>query len=241
MNYKLLESSLKAVDKDGENNEKTIVFLHGWGENASAFLFVAKRLKEQGFTCVLPDFAGFGETPEPEYVYTVNDYTSDVLRLLDNLGIKRAIFVGHSFGGRVCIDIAANYKERVQKLVLVDSAGCRPRRKPQYYFKVFLHKILRKLGFEGLKGSSDYRMLSPVMKQTFKNVVNHFQDDDLIRIDCETAIFWGKEDKDTPPFMARRIAKRVQNSSLFWLEGGHFGYVTDFERFFAVLSAFLRG
>ena len=241
MNYKILEYSRQGIATDCQNDGKTIVFLHGWGANASAFLFVAKRLKSLGYTCILPDFAGFGKTPEPDFAYTVKDYANDVLALLKELGIKSAIFVCHSFGGRVGIELAAHHKAVVKKLVLVDSAGCRPKRRLKYWFRVILHKILKECGLKGLKGSSDYRMLSPVMKQTFKNVVNYFQDDDLLEIDSETAIFWGKDDKDTPAFMARKMAKRIKNSSLFWLDGGHFAYATDFEKFFAVLSAFLRG
>lgn len=240
MNLKILKPSQNNAVKNSEIREKIVIFLHGWGGNASAFLFVAKRLTRQGYTCVCLDFAGFGDTPEPERAYFVKDYANDVLKMLEDLGIKSAVFVGHSFGGRVAIELAAHHKEVVEKLVLVDSAGCKPRRRLKYYFRVILHKTLKKLGFNGLKGSSDYRNLSPCMKETFKNVVNYFQDEDLRLIECDTAIFWGKQDKDTPSFMARKMAKRIKNSSLFWLDGGHFAYLYDSEKFFAVLSAFLR-
>ena len=239
MNYKIVAGS-RFQNAFGVKNNENIVFLHGWGGNATAFLFVAKRLAMQGYNCILPEFAGFGDTPEPNCPYTVKDYAQDVLKLLNDLKIESAVFVGHSFGGRVAIEIAAESPNIMKKLVLVDSAGCRPRRKPQYYFKVLLHKILRKLGFEGLKGSSDYRMLSPVMKQTFKNVVNYFQDKQTVKIKIPTAIFWGKYDKETPPYMAKRLQRNIADSQVFWLNGGHFAYIDDSFSFVSILKSFLK-
>ena len=58
----------------------------------------------------------------------VKDYADGVLELMDKLNIEKATLVGHSFGGRVAIYIAAKYPEKVEKLVLVDSAGIKPRR-----------------------------------------------------------------------------------------------------------------
>ncbi|MBQ9276448.1 MAG: alpha/beta fold hydrolase, partial [Clostridia bacterium] len=76
MNYKLVEgSSFQSVN--GEKHTTTIVFLHGWGGSVSSFLFVAKRLATRGYRCLLMDFAGFGDTPEPDAPYTVQDYAED--------------------------------------------------------------------------------------------------------------------------------------------------------------------
>ena len=120
------------------------------------------------------DFAGFGGSDEPSEVYSVAKYADDVLKLLAYLGIENGIFVGHSFGGRVCLELASGCPHIVRKLVLVDSAGIKPRRGIKYCVKVGLHKLLRKMGFKGLSGSSDFRALSPLMKETFKNVVKYY-------------------------------------------------------------------
>jgi pimeloyl-ACP methyl ester carboxylesterase len=75
----------------------------------------------------------------------VREYTAWLVALLDELGIERAHFVGHSFGGRVGIVLANEHPERVAKLVLTDSAGIRPRRTLAYYLKVYSYKLLRVL------------------------------------------------------------------------------------------------
>ena len=215
-----------------------IVFLHGWGASVSAFLFVAKRFCAEHRVTVI-DFAGFGESEEPSLPYGVPEYTDDIIMLLEHIGIKRAVFVGHSFGGRVCLELGARHSKYVGKLVLVDSAGLKPRRGLKYYVKVGAHKLLRKLGLKGLSGSSDYKVLSPIMRESFKRVVNYDQTPLLKSISCPTAIFWGDNDKDTPPYMARRLKKGIADSEIFWLHGGHFSYVDDTKNFVLILRAFI--
>ncbi len=215
-----------------------MIFLHGWGGDVRSFLFVAKSLS---VTATLVDFYGFGKTPHPDFPLTVKDYADGVLEIMDKLKIKKATLVGHSFGGRVAIYISAKYPEKVDKLVLVDSAGIKPRRGIKYRLKVLLHKILKKFG-RGLKGSEDYRALSPVMKKTFQNVVNFDETYLLQDIKADTAIFWGDKDKDTPMYMARKLNKKIKSSHLFVLtNAGHFSYLDNSGYFLKVLSAFIYG
>ncbi len=218
--------------------DNSVVFLHGWGGDASAFSFVAKQLL--GFRCLLVDFDGFGCSPEPSLPFTVGDYAKNVLDEMKKSGIESAAVVGHSFGGRVALEMAAFNPSSVSALVLVDSAGLRPKRKLSYYAKILTHKLLVALGYSGLKGSAEYRVLSPVMKKTFKNVVNYDQTNLLPKIACPTALFWGKTDDQTPPYMAKKFQKYIADSSIFWLNGGHFAYVEDLKRFLAVLTVFLE-
>lgn len=219
--------------------EKTIVFLHGWGANADAWNFVAKRFCDE-YKVLAVDFYGFGDSDFPPQNYGVKEYAKDVVELLNVLDINSAILVGHSFGGRIAIEICANYPQIVYKLALVDSAGIKPRRGLKYYFKISLHKFLKKLGKQGLKGSSDYSALPSQMKAVFRNVVNYHQNDLLPKIKCQTAIFWGDKDKETPRYMYRYLLKHIENSYGFILHGGHFSYVDDYAKFVAILKAFLN-
>ena len=156
------------------------------------------------------------------------------------VGAEKAIWVGHSFGGRVALEIAAKHPERAAGLVLVDSAGLRPRRPPSYHIRVALHKLLKRLGGSGLKGSADYRELSPVMKAVFVRVVNYDETPLLARIACPTAVFWGDRDRETPLYMAKRFVRGIEDSRLFMLSGGHFAYAEDPDKFVRVLIAFVR-
>ncbi len=219
-------------------NGKDVVFLHGWGGSINSFDFVGKQLS--GYRITLLDLSGFGLSPEPSVPMGVSEYADEVIKTLNKLKVVDAIFVGHSFGGRVAIEIASRKPYVVNKLILVDSAGLKPRRKPSYYFKVAIHKFLKKIGKPGLKGSIDYAVLSPVMKMSFKKIVNYDQSSQLKNVICPTAIFWGKSDKETPPYMARKFKRKIKDSALFWLDGGHFAYVDDFGRFLHILKAFVE-
>ena len=87
----------------------------------------------------------------------MRDYAREIVEYMNSAGIEKAVLVGHSFGGRVAMEIAAAYPERVKSVVLVDSAGIKPKRKFSYYVKVALHKTLKKLGFAGLMRGSKVR------------------------------------------------------------------------------------
>ncbi|MCM1306286.1 MAG: alpha/beta hydrolase [Bacteroides sp.] len=201
-------------------------------------MFVAKVISDK-YRVTLLDFAGFGESEEPKSVYSVQDYADDVVKLMRLLGIDEATFVGHSFGGRVCLELAGYYPNIVKKLALVDSAGLKPRRGLRYYLRVGIHKLLKAVGLKGLKGSADYRVLSENMRGTFKAVVNYDQTYLLDKIICPTAIFWGNKDKDTPAYMARKLNRNILDSSIFWLNGGHFAYAEDSRKFISILKAFI--
>lgn len=221
------------------NGEKTVVFLHGWGANADAFMFVAKQLCVK-YRMLIVDFAGFGDSDYPPENYGVKEYANDIVKLLEVLNINNAMFVAHSFGGRVAIEICANYPHLAEKLVLVDSAGIKPRRGFRYYCKVAVHKILRKLGRSGLKGSSDYNVLPSQMKCVFKRVVNYDQKSILKNIKSPTAVFWGDRDNETPMYMYKTLLGKIEYSHGFLLNGGHFAYIEDSFKFVAILSAFLE-
>ena len=87
-------------------------------------------------------------------------------------------------------------------------------------------------------GSADYRKLSGDMRETFKNIVNFHLDYCLEDIKCSTLIIWGKRDKDTPPYMARRLQRRIYNSGLVFLKGGHYSYLDCYGQFLAILNSY---
>lgn len=219
---------------------RSIVLLHGWGANALSFANVIEKLCPI-YNVLAVDFCGFGDSDFPPKDYGVKEYTDDIVKLAYMLNIQNATFVGHSFGGRVAIEICANYPHLGSKLVLIDSAGVKPRRGVRYYAKVLLHKFCKAIGVKGLKGSSDYSALPDCMKGVFVRVVNYHQNELLESIRCPTAVFWGDKDNVTPLYMYRYFLKKIKDSYGFMLNGGHFAYVEDYARFLAILTAFLDG
>lgn len=215
------------------------MFLHGWGGGVLSFLPVAEKLG--GTDRLLLDFPGFGASPA-DRVRTLEDYCADVLALMDEIGIKKAVLICHSFGCRVGAYIAAHHPERVVGLVVTDGAGLRPRRGISYYLKIFLFKLKRKLGFDVSRaGSEDYRALSGVMKKTFVNVVNRYTEKECAKIACPTLIVWGKNDTDTPFYMAKRFKRLIKDGEIVVLEGGHFCYVENLGIYTEIVRKFVEG
>lgn len=201
---------------------------------------IAYRLK--GYKFIVPDFFGFGKSPHPDYPLELADYADGVLDILKKENIDKAVFICHSFGGRVGCFIASQCKDLVERLVLCDSAGIKPRRTIKYYVKVWFYRIRKKLGLNiDNCGSAEYRELSPFMKRTFVNVVNYDQKKEMNNICCPTLIVWGKKDKTTPLYMARKMKRLIKNSTLVVLDGaGHFAYADDVERFVGLVRVFLK-
>ena len=99
-----------------------IVFIHGlsgswqnWLEQLPAF---ARRHRVIAF-----DLPGFGQSPMPPEKISIAGYGRLVDRLLDTLGVPRAVIVGNSMGGFIGAELAIQFPERVERLVLVSAAG----------------------------------------------------------------------------------------------------------------------
>ena len=231
----------------GRKSNPAVVFLHGWGGNIDSWKAVAKTISGFGFYCVVLDFAGFGKTPEPLRVYSIFDYADDVEMLINGLSLNNVTLVGHSFGGRVAIVLGSKNLSAVDKIVLVDSAGVMPRRGIKYRFKIFQYKKVKKKVAAGKVdsgrlakfGSADYKILSPVMKASFVQIVNT----DLLpyakNINKQTLLVWGRRDKDTPLYMAKKLNRAIKGARISVYDGGHYSYLDYFNRFIDELYEFL--
>ncbi|QZH64921.1 alpha/beta fold hydrolase [Mycolicibacterium farcinogenes] len=101
-----------------------MVFLHGLGLNRRHYLRLLNRIAALGFLVIAIDVAGHGDTADlPCEAVGLNDRTDLVLRTLDVLGVRRAVFSGHSMGGRIVIQLAANAPDRVLAALLIDAAA----------------------------------------------------------------------------------------------------------------------
>lgn len=150
------------------------------------------------------------------------------------------ILVGHSFGGRVAIKFASKYSYLLEKVVLVDSAGLKPRRKISYYFKILRHKLLNFLKIPHIAGSTDYRKLDEISKKTFKNIINEDLTPLIGKITLPFLLIWGDKDTETPIYMARKLYKNLLDSTLIVFKGkGHYAYIERQNEFYMLLKSYL--
>jgi pimeloyl-ACP methyl ester carboxylesterase len=99
-----------------------IVLVHGITSTSATWERVMPYLATR-FTVIAPDLIGHGESAKPRGDYSLGAYASAVRDLMVTLGQERATFVGHSLGGGVVMQLAYQFPERCERLVLVDSGG----------------------------------------------------------------------------------------------------------------------
>lgn len=101
----------------------TLVLIHGLTANAHAFDGLVSHGLCDTLRFISPDLRGRGLSSKPAFRYTLADHAGDILGLLDHLGIEKALLGGHSYGGLLSTYIAANYPDRVERLVILDAAA----------------------------------------------------------------------------------------------------------------------
>ncbi|KBZ61140.1 hypothetical protein K875_04091 [Mycobacterium [tuberculosis] TKK-01-0051] len=100
-----------------------LVFFHGIGMNRRVYMKLLSRLPQLGFLVVAIDAPGHGETFAPRIgEHTFAHRIAVTERILEGLGIERAVLVGHSMGGRTAAELAARHPERALAVVLIDPA-----------------------------------------------------------------------------------------------------------------------
>jgi pimeloyl-ACP methyl ester carboxylesterase len=99
-----------------------IVLVHGITSTSATWERVMPYLATR-FTVIAPDLIGHGESAKPRGDYSLGAYASGVRDLMVTLGQESATFVGHSLGGGVVMQLAYQFPERCERLVLVDSGG----------------------------------------------------------------------------------------------------------------------
>ncbi len=158
---------------------------------------------------------------------------ADYVDWLKKKGGKRAVFLGHSFGGRVALKLAAENPALVERLILVDAAGIKDKR-ILARVKRLVFRLLAKFGAPlknidilrrfvyFLTGERDYYRAKGFLRQTMANIVAEDLEPLLAKIKAPTLIVWGSRDVVTPLWMAYKIKSQIPNSKLQIIEDcGH--------------------
>lgn len=233
--------------------KKTILFLPGWGETKNTFFKWINEFKEK-YTVYIMDYPGFGNSPFPEKDLTIYDYSLLIKDLLEKENIKNPIIIAHSFGGRIATILTSVLKVNIDKMIFIDVAGIKPKKKLKtrlkekiYKLKKYLIKKLykktREKKLEALRkkyASNDYKVLPPSMFNTFKNIVNEDLKKYYKEIKSEVLLIWGAKDIDTPIQDAIYIKKEIENSALIvFPDGTHFSYLEYSDAMYLIIKSFI--
>lgn len=233
-----------------EGEGAPVVLMHGWGCNLTTLNSVAALLVND-FKVYNVDFPGFGSSSEPADVWGVEEYTQLIERWCEMEGIKNPTMLGHSFGGRVGILFAS--RNSVDKLILVDAAGVKPKRPLKYYLKVYSYKCMKRVVYliygkergnaklNKRVGSADYRNASMRMRSILSKVVNEDLRSEMPKIKASTLLVWGENDTATPVKDAKIMESLISDAGLVVFSGaGHYSFLDNPRGFAAVIKSFLK-
>jgi len=104
-------------------NGAAVILFHGKNFNGYYWKDVVPMLTKRGFRVIVPDQIGWGKSDRPNLHYSFHQLAANNKKLLDSLGVKRAVVIGHSMGGMLATRFALMYPETVSKLVLENPIG----------------------------------------------------------------------------------------------------------------------
>lgn len=210
----------------GNKNNETILFLHGWGMDKRAFDSTIKLLQKNFriLTLTMP-------TMQPTIsVWTLFDFVNLVENILASNTITNVTIICHSFGFRVALLL--NKKIKINRIIVTGGAGINKQKTFDFFKKINKNnaKILLNSGkiknlFEKI-ASPDYKVLSTINRKTFKNIVN-LNLKFALKLSCPMLLFWGKQDTETPPWIAKQIMKYNKHSKLVLTSSNHFSYIEN--------------
>ena len=119
----LADSYLSVLDLHSEGKDQTLMFVHGyagvlesWEHQINHFAY--------NYRVVAPDLRGHGQSDAPYSAYTMPEMVSDLQAIVENLKFPpKFTLIGHSFGGSIAVEYANAYPDRLDKLVLLATAG----------------------------------------------------------------------------------------------------------------------
>jgi pimeloyl-ACP methyl ester carboxylesterase len=229
---------------------KPLLCLHGWGKHVDhhAFDELRSALKNSSVQVIAPDLPGFGMSAEPPWPWSVDDYADFIEGLVKELTINnqqsKIFLLGHSFGGRVAIKLAARqgcHGERnrtmtswISRLYLCAAAGVgrdlliRRRfwlciaKAGNILFAVPVLRMIkpfaRRVLYKMLR-VRDYHDASERMRKTMAVVVEEDLTPLLEKITVPTDLFWGEEDTITPLRDGELMNKKIAQSVLHTFAG----------------------
>jgi pimeloyl-ACP methyl ester carboxylesterase len=209
------------ADKTG-STPPAVVALHGWGRSGADFSAIVS-----GLDAVAPHLPGFGGADEPPVVWGTEDYADLVAEAIRPFG--PVVIVGHSFGGRVAVRLAARHPELVRGLVLTGVPLLRPvsTSKPRLEYRIVraLAKrgILPESALEKQRqkyGSRDYRASSGIMRGVMVRAVNESYNNDLALVRVPVRMVWGQNDTEAPMELGRTAAGLIDGASFRVVDGG---------------------
>jgi pimeloyl-ACP methyl ester carboxylesterase len=210
-----------------------LVLVHGLSASSRWWRWNVPELARR-FQVYVVDLIGFGQNAR-RHPFVLEEAASYLARWIEQLGIERVHLIGHSMGGFICADLAADHPELVDRLVLVDAVAL-PLTRSTLQHGWGLIRALRYMPFNFLPvlaGDAYHAGPSAVVKAA-RELLRADIRAKLARIDRPVLVIWGEHDTLVPLEIGRRLEQELAQAELVVIPGaGHnpmWDRPTDFNR-----------
>lgn len=242
------------VAYEDEGSGSVALFLHGWGADHRNLEPLISAFA--GYRILSLDLPGFGGSEVPPETWDVHDYSEFVEKCMEKLGVagKVDVVLGHSFGGRIGLELMADHQDFAKKLILLASHGLPEPRTARSVVSSMLAKSGKAATFflpENLKsklrrklysfaGSNDY-LQSGVMRETFLEVIKQDVSALAPSIKTPTLLLYGENDTTTPPALGEQLAELIPESKLIVIpDAGHYLHLDQPQKVIRYITDWLK-
>ena len=236
-----MSKALTGVSLLQKGKGKALLFLHGYLSNKESFSAQIAYFS-RFYRVIAIDFLGFGQSQPLTKPFSVGDYAEWLFQILQELGVEKPHIIAHSFGCRVAVKVAGKYPSAFDKIVLTGPAGVILNRGLAYRIKVKAYRLVKRIAprfAESKFGSKEYRSLSPIMKESYKKIVNEDLRKCAGQVCNEVLIVQGKTDTVTTEKEALAYLSAFPNARLSYIDGGHFAFAENPTQFCLQVEEFL--
>ena len=227
INAKDSQNTFYILDK---KTDVPIVFIHGVGLNHKIW---EPQINVFENTFLAYDILGHGKTPLDKENLSFDDFSNQLINLIDELNIRRIHLVGFSIGSLIARNFASKYRDRLESLILLCSIFRRTEKQQQTVKDRFeLAKKSKSLSKQALKrwftdeylekNPNTYNKISSILEQNsmenflkiYELFVNHKDDEQFEKIKTKTLIMTGEGDIGSTPEMSINLSKVINNSNV---------------------------
>jgi len=227
INAKDSQNTFYILDK---KTDVPIVFIHGVGLNHKIW---EPQINVFENTFLAYDILGHGKTPLDKENLSFDDFSNQLINLIDELNIRRIHLVGFSIGSLIARNFASKYSDRLETLILLCSIFKRTEKQQQIVKDRFeLAKKSKSLSKQALKrwftdeylekNPNTYKKISSILEQNsmenflkiYELFVNHKDDEQFEKIKTKTLIMTGEGDIGSTPEMSINLSKVINNSNV---------------------------
>ncbi|GEM_PF-405837 len=211
-----------------DEEKPDVILIHGTGGDGSLWESQVGLLTREGYRCLVPELRGHGLTHDPEEHTDLEVHVADVLETLEACGARYpAIFIGHSLGAIISLQLAQDRPELFQQVLAVSLPG----KVPPLVSTLFTWFLC--MPFEAVRGTVlhkslpiRYRILIDTERHSLEQIVEHFSKISLVdrvhQIQCPVHLSVGRCDVVAPYIYVKKIHQALPNSTLKIFEwAGH--------------------